>query len=84
MCVCLSMYVGVIAWVRGRDMSMRLQFFCIIYSILFIPYCFFLYCLFHVFFFVWELLLISACRGSCCRRLFRWFPERGPFNCNCM
>ena len=41
MCVCLSMYVGVIAWVRGRDMSMRLQFFCIIYSILFIPYCFF-------------------------------------------
>ena len=41
MCVCLSMYVGVIAWVRGRDMSMRLQFFCIIYSILFILYCFF-------------------------------------------
>ena len=55
MCVTLclsSMYVGVIAWVHGRDMCMRLQFFVypiqyysfhIVFFVLFIPCYFFLF-----------------------------------------
>ena len=68
-CVCLSMYVGVIAWVRGRDMSMRLQFFCIIYSILFIPYCFFciVYSMFFFLFgnFCWSVRVGAVAVGGC-------------------